>query len=188
MIPKLSQLPGNLTGKIHFLTFAWVFGVKNFPTESVTQRVILDYLSSIKLISYCVKNDLDGKLTFDSKILDHFFYKSCPSRPKLSGTLVHEKIQLKQFLNMASDILDPFLNKTYTWIPEPFIRPAHCCSKNPHLKTVFLFHTAIISSSMNIFLKSQINGNPSKNPDIKTPLVVSFSLGDVIHFSPLAAF
>ena len=29
------------------------------------------------------------------------------------------------------------------------------------------------------------NGNPSKNPDIKTRLVVSFSLGGVIHFSPL---
>ena len=26
------------------------------------------------------------------------------------------------------------------------------------------------------------NGSPSKNPDIKTPLVVSFSLGVVIHF------
>ena len=32
------------------------------------------------------------------------------------------------------------------------------------------------------------NGNHPKNPDIKTPLVVSFSLGVVIHFSPLAAF
>ena len=32
------------------------------------------------------------------------------------------------------------------------------------------------------------NGSPSKNPDIKTPLVASFSLRDVIHFSPLAAF
>ena len=34
----------------------------------------------------------------------------------------------------------------------------------------------------------EINGSPSKNPDIKTPLVVSFLLGVVIHFSPLAAF
>ena len=32
------------------------------------------------------------------------------------------------------------------------------------------------------------NGSPSKNPDIKTPLVVSFSLGVVIHFSSLTAF
>ena len=32
------------------------------------------------------------------------------------------------------------------------------------------------------------NGSRSKNPDIKMPLVVSFSLGVVIHFSPLAAF
>ena len=32
------------------------------------------------------------------------------------------------------------------------------------------------------------DGNPSKNPDIKTPLVVIFSLGVVIRFSPLAAF
>ena len=31
------------------------------------------------------------------------------------------------------------------------------------------------------------NGSASKNPDIKTPLVVSFSLGVVIHFSSLAA-
>ena len=31
-------------------------------------------------------------------------------------------------------------------------------------------------------------GSPSKNPDIKTPLVVSLTLGEVIHFSPLAAF
>ena len=30
-------------------------------------------------------------------------------------------------------------------------------------------------------------GSPSKNPDIKRPLVVSFALGVVIHFSPLAA-
>ena len=30
------------------------------------------------------------------------------------------------------------------------------------------------------------NGSASKNPDIKAPLVVSFSLGVVIHFSPLA--
>ena len=34
----------------------------------------------------------------------------------------------------------------------------------------------------------QNNGGSSKNPDIKTPLVVSFSLGVVIHFSPLATF
>ena len=32
------------------------------------------------------------------------------------------------------------------------------------------------------------NGCPSKNPDIKTSLVVSFSLRVVIHCSPLAAF
>ena len=32
------------------------------------------------------------------------------------------------------------------------------------------------------------NGSYSKNPDIKTPLVVRFSLRVVIHFSPLAAF
>ena len=32
------------------------------------------------------------------------------------------------------------------------------------------------------------NVSLSKNPDIKTPLVVSFSLGVVIHFSPLEAF
>ena len=32
------------------------------------------------------------------------------------------------------------------------------------------------------------NGSPSKNPDIKTPLVVSFSLGVVIHFSSLTTF
>ena len=31
------------------------------------------------------------------------------------------------------------------------------------------------------------NGCPSKNPDIKTPLVASFLLGAVINFSPLAA-
>ena len=31
-------------------------------------------------------------------------------------------------------------------------------------------------------------GSPSKNPDIKTPLVVSFSLEVIINFSPLAAF
>ena len=104
---------------------------------------------------------IDRKLTFDSKILDHFFYKSCPSRPKLSGTLVHEKIQLTQFLNMASDILDPFLNKTFTWIPEPFIRPVRWWSRNLCLKAVFLFHTTIISSLMNIFLKSQVNGSTS---------------------------
>ena len=33
--------------------------------------------------------------------------------------------------------------------------------------------------------RASINGSPSKNPDIKTPLVVSFWLGIVI--SPLAA-
>ena len=107
---------------------------------------------------------IDRKLTFDSKILDHFFYKSCPSRPKLSGTLVHEKIQLTQFLNMASDSLDPFLNKTFTWIPEPFIRPVRWWSRNLCLKAVFLFHTTIISSLMNIFLKSQVNGSTLKSP------------------------
>ena len=32
------------------------------------------------------------------------------------------------------------------------------------------------------------NGNSPKNPDIKTPLVVSFTLEVVIHFSPLPAF
>ena len=32
------------------------------------------------------------------------------------------------------------------------------------------------------------NGNPSKNPNIKTQLVVSFSLEVAIHFSPLVAF
>ena len=32
------------------------------------------------------------------------------------------------------------------------------------------------------------NMSPSKNPDIKTPLAVSFSLGIIIHFSPLTAF
>ena len=32
------------------------------------------------------------------------------------------------------------------------------------------------------------NGSPSKNPDIKTPLVMSFPLRVVIHFSSLAAF
>ena len=32
------------------------------------------------------------------------------------------------------------------------------------------------------------NGRPLKNTEIKTPLVVSFSLGVVIHFPPLAAF
>ena len=31
------------------------------------------------------------------------------------------------------------------------------------------------------------NGSPSKNLYIKTPLVASFSLRVVIHFSPLAA-
>ena len=31
-------------------------------------------------------------------------------------------------------------------------------------------------------------GNPSKNPDVKTPLVVNFSLGFVIHFPSLTAF
>ena len=30
--------------------------------------------------------------------------------------------------------------------------------------------------------KFNINGSPSKNPYIKTPLVMSFSLGVVIHF------
>ena len=42
-------------------------------------------------------------------------------------------------------------------------------------------------TSQKILIRSY-NGSPSKNPDIKTPLVVSFSLGVVIHFSPLAAF
>ena len=32
------------------------------------------------------------------------------------------------------------------------------------------------------------NGSPSKNPDIKTPLVVSFSLGIAINFSSQTAF
>ena len=32
------------------------------------------------------------------------------------------------------------------------------------------------------------DGSPLKKPDIKTPLVVSFLLGVIIHFSPLAAF
>ena len=32
------------------------------------------------------------------------------------------------------------------------------------------------------------NESPLKSPDIKTRVVVSFSLGFVIHFSPLAAF
>ena len=32
------------------------------------------------------------------------------------------------------------------------------------------------------------NWSPSNNPGIKTPLVASFSLGVVIHFSPLAGF
>ena len=32
------------------------------------------------------------------------------------------------------------------------------------------------------------NRSPSKNPAIKTPLVVSFSLRVSVHFSPLAAF
>ena len=35
---------------------------------------------------------------------------------------------------------------------------------------------------------SRFNESPSKNPDIKTPLVVSFTLGFIMHFSPLAAF
>ena len=38
------------------------------------------------------------------------------------------------------------------------------------------------------YTPGQNNGIPSKNPDIKTPLVVSFSLGVVIHILPLAAF
>ena len=37
-----------------------------------------------------------------------------------------------------------------------------------------------------IFLSG--NGSPSKNPDIKTPLVASFFIAVVTHFSPLAAF
>ena len=32
------------------------------------------------------------------------------------------------------------------------------------------------------------NGSPSKNHGIKTPLVMSFTSGVGIHFSPLAAF
>ena len=35
-------------------------------------------------------------------------------------------------------------------------------------------------TSLKLFISS--NGSPSKNPDIKTPLVVSFSLGVIIHF------
>ena len=34
---------------------------------------------------------------------------------------------------------------------------------------------------------SDYNESLSKNPDIETPLVVNFSLGVVIHFSPLVA-
>jgi len=32
------------------------------------------------------------------------------------------------------------------------------------------------------------NGSPSKNPDNKTPLVASFFMAIITHFSPLAAF
>ena len=36
--------------------------------------------------------------------------------------------------------------------------------------------------------KPSSNGGPSKNPDIKGPPVMNFSLGVVIHFSPPVAF
>ena len=36
--------------------------------------------------------------------------------------------------------------------------------------------------------KPSFNGGPSKNPDIKGPPVMNFSLGVVIHFSPPVAF
>ena len=43
-------------------------------------------------------------------------------------------------------------------------------------------------TSFNAFvLTYTCNGSPSKNPDIKTPLVASFSLEFVIHFSSIAA-
>ena len=63
------------------------------------------------LSSMIMTNDLgriSWKLTFDNKILDHFSYKFYLSKPRLSGTLVHVKILLRQFLNKASDILGSF--------------------------------------------------------------------------------
>ena len=53
-----------------------------------------------------------------------------------------------------------------------------------------LFKTEYSEVTLNNDLNAENrgNGSPSKNPDIKTPLVMSFSLGVIIHFSPLAAF
>ena len=45
----------------------------------------------------------------------------------------------------------------------------------------------MVQETLEIYLY-HINESPPKHPDIKTPLVVSFSLSDVIHFSRLAAF
>ena len=52
----------------------------------------------------------------------------------------------------------------------------------------FWLTKSVSQSVLTIYMKtSRVNGNPSKNPDIKSPLVVSFSLGVAIHFLPLAA-
>ena len=95
--------------------------------------------------------------TFGNKILCHFVYEFCLSRLKLNATLVHEKKLSIQFLILAFDILGAFFDITFSGILgliSSYDSLMSCSSVNPLLKAVLFFYLTLISSLVNVFLKS----------------------------------
>ena len=79
------------------------------------------------------------------------------------------------------------------WVQNILSLPLSLMIQNSLIDTkliYFLFHSKenFQKNLSNRCCRIEYNGSPSKNSDIKTPLVVSFSLGVIIHFSPLAVF